>query len=799
MMKTNLHNVSAYVLPVFSMLVFSLIVWIGWLLSEIPYDGFVWSSQSGAVKRVDKQGPASGLIQLEDRILAVDGRSVPIRYSVYADKRPGDIVIITIERQGNQLSVPLQLRASSWKIRLPMLVPVLVALGFWIIGNYIYSFQTSSIQSRLFLLVCLISSIALATGTISASGPPLTSKLFAVSLYWLVPLIVSFHLIFPKPQKLASLRLLNSFLFAAAIIISLYQLIDNRIEQGIDYAHTGLYIFHRVWLASGLILVVYLLISVYRSEDSAAARRQIGVVSLGGVTSLLMFLGLTLVPDMLLHKPLFSYNTSFAYLFIIPLSYGYSIVHYQFIPLDRHINRKISSGLTLILVLSILLLFGVVLIRLLPSDLLLHPLMLFAIMLGASAIGVPLERKVHLFVDRLFYGESYDCQTTVKKISQTISDSGSHSELGQLFIQELVQAMQLECACILLFNGAGKSAGDSFVCGDCHARNAGKKGLNGEGPISRCLLNRESPMPVQILRQELENATYSQSDLDLVTCEQARLLMPLHCSTGLLGIIATGPKIGKGEISKDEQEILQVIARQAGIAFEKVNLAAELKQRNLECVRLNQQVLLAGEAERKRLAWELHDQTIQSLTGVGYGLSELRYHLNHEGQPVLTEIQDHVFGIIHDLRQICADLRPSLLDTMGLAAAIRSLIRACNKESAYQVTLEVCGKEEQELPEGVAICIYRSLQETLRNVQSHSDARLVQVRLSLEPCRVSLYVQDDGKGFLIPKNLGLFSTHGHFGLMGIKERVEMLSGTFKIESTAGRGCRVMIDIPLTPL
>lgn len=794
-MIARFHNIIVHILVVITVATALFIGWTGWLQVDYPYDGFDWSSLTGEVESVDKNGPAFALIGTVDRIIAVDERSVPISTSLYTGKQPGDVVILTIARQVNVLSVPIVLTPPPWNIRLIRLLPILVSFGFLAIGTYVFSYQTHDVKSRLFLLVCLVSSIALASGSLSTTGPPLANLLFSISMCWLIPLIVSFHLFFPKPNHSIKLRFMSGLLLSIATMVSVWQVLVDPLDRSMNATQAGLYTFHRIWLVIGLILVVYLLLRAYRFENPGAARQQVGIVTLGGSITALMFLGFVLLPDTYLGKPLLPYNVSFVLLLLIPLSYTYAIVYFHLIPLDSHVSRMISSSLTLVLLLGIFLLLTITIVRILPAEAWKEPLILTTIMMGVILLGIPLKGSIQSIVDRLFYGRSYDLRTKIQKVSQLLQEPAGYSNFRQELICELVRTMQLECACIYLHDGEEGFTAGRFS-GNCRKEFSEKKVLDHQNVIIQDILGRRAPVPVQGLCKELGFGAGSQSGPAFLACEQAHLLIPLHGSRGLTGFMLTGAKTGRGDVSKEEQEILQVISWQAGIALENIHMAAELKQRNLECIRLNHQVLLAGETERKRLAWELHDQTIQSLAGIGYGLAELRYHLNVEGQEMLNGIQDSVFGIINDLRQLYSDLRPPLLDTMGLVAAIRSLVRNYNKESLYRVTLSVNGEEEEGLTEDVAICIYRILQETLRNAQKYSHARLLEVQLNLEPGRIYLCIEDDGVGFCVPKNLGQFSFQGHYGLMGIKERVEMLSGSLIVQSAPDRGTRIAIDIPI---
>lgn len=149
------------------------------------------------------------------------------------------------------------------------------------------------------------------------------------------------------------------------------------------------------------------------------------------------------------------------------------------------------------------------------------------------------------------------------------------------------------------------------------------------------------------------------------------------------------------------------------------------------------------------------------------------------------------------MRRICSDLRPPVLDSLGLVPAVRSRLRELESRVSLQVRLQVEGDEEQDLPEEVALCLYRVLQEAVLNVQKHAAARRVVVAVRLRPEAVTLSVEDDGRGFVLPPRLGLLTNEGHFGLLGLQERLELVQGTLRVTSAPGQGTRLEAHVPLT--
>jgi signal transduction histidine kinase len=357
--------------------------------------------------------------------------------------------------------------------------------------------------------------------------------------------------------------------------------------------------------------------------------------------------------------------------------------------------------------------------------------------------------------------------------------------------------MQLECACILLVDGKERGSSRGLVCQSCQSGLPHVSQVSSVGTILHHFQNNPSPIEPQNLRRGLGEETLSNIETELLSCRKARLWIPIKSIRRINGLLILGVRRGGSRFTSSDLEILDVIGRQANIALDNIRLVAELNERDLERVRLHQQALRAGEKERKRLARELHDQIIQALVGFNFQLSELRRPLNPDLQTCFDQSQTEIRTIIGRLRQICADLRPPAMDSLGLVAVVRSQVRTMNETAPFRTTLEVEGDEKIELPEEVIMCVYRVLQEGLLNASKHSDARQVQVKLGISHNQVSLVVNDNGKGFVVPERLGQFTVDDHFGLLGMYERVELVNGKMDIQSCPGQGCQMIVEIPLS--
>ncbi len=212
------------------------------------------------------------------------------------------------------------------------------------------------------------------------------------------------------------------------------------------------------------------------------------------------------------------------------------------------------------------------------------------------------------------------------------------------------------------------------------------------------------------------------------------------------------------------------------------------------------------EAERLRLARELHDDTIQSLIALKQRVQLARIPLkngvqlpNKKGSavPELEELEGLIEQTIDNLRRTTRALRPIYLEDLGLVAALEMLVRETSQSSGLPVDFGTSGTERR-LPAEVELALYRMVQETLNNTVQHGQAKHASVGMEFNPHSTRLKINDDGKGFDVPKTPAEFTPHGHFGLLGLYERAELIGAHLEIRSSPGKGTRLIIDLPFSP-
>ncbi len=221
---------------------------------------------------------------------------------------------------------------------------------------------------------------------------------------------------------------------------------------------------------------------------------------------------------------------------------------------------------------------------------------------------------------------------------------------------------------------------------------------------------------------------------------------------------------------------------------------AELERSRRALRELSASVVEAREEERRRIARELHDELGQRLTALKMDLSILAGSTDPQAvderiRGMLATLDDTVASV----RRISADLRPMMLDDLGLNAAIEWLARDATQRMGVAVTLQL-GDADPPVDERVATAVYRMVQEALTNVARHAQATGVQVTLRAGAGELVLTVQDNGIGF----SADALEREGSFGLMGLRERALMLGGRMEVGNVPGSGGRVTITLPLHP-
>jgi signal transduction histidine kinase len=333
-----------------------------------------------------------------------------------------------------------------------------------------------------------------------------------------------------------------------------------------------------------------------------------------------------------------------------------------------------------------------------------------------------------------------------------------------------------------------------------------------EQPLSRSLgeqsIAQACPLCLHVDGQVLEFQLEAPPENHL--CRQhlsptRTIALPLTANHQVIGclVLARCPNVVY-HLNPTEPALMAGIAQQLGLSVANALLQAQAQEREQLLGELLHQVVGAQEAERRRIARELHDATGQTLTAISLGLRGVEGYLvqmEPDGDPrvLIPQVKElRTFGqnALGELRNIISDLRPPQLDDLGLAAALRWYIQAYEQRRRIAVQFQVEG-DDALLPAEYGAVLFRIAQEALTNIAKHAEADNVEVALQITPLQVQLDVRDDGQGFdaQLVNKLENDRAAG-WGLVGIRERAMLLGGRCVIDTAPGAGTHLQVAVPL---
>lgn len=220
----------------------------------------------------------------------------------------------------------------------------------------------------------------------------------------------------------------------------------------------------------------------------------------------------------------------------------------------------------------------------------------------------------------------------------------------------------------------------------------------------------------------------------------------------------------------------------------------ELRRQREGLERYLSEVTKAQEEERKRIARELHDETAQDLATLLLDIEAVTRAAEGPSEQTLGRLENlrnRAEAIMQGIRRLSHELRPDILDHLGLLPALEWLADDMGMSRGVRASVVVLGTPRR-LPPEVELLLFRVAQEALSNVRKHSEATHVEVRIEFGPQHVGLAIADDGRGFVLPQTLGDFAAAGKLGILGMQERARALGGELSVQSEAGKGTTVSV-------
>lgn len=269
------------------------------------------------------------------------------------------------------------------------------------------------------------------------------------------------------------------------------------------------------------------------------------------------------------------------------------------------------------------------------------------------------------------------------------------------------------------------------------------------------------------------------------------LCMPLRAGFETYGVVVLG-SVEPGAFTTEHIEMLSAVCSQATIALQNAQLYQSLQQEKNRIVEIE-------ENARKKLARDLHDGPTQSIAAIAMRLNYTRKLLQHDPSKVdaeIVKIEEMARRTTKEIRHMLFTLRPLVLETQGLAAALQQSIQKVQEtEAGVSIHLEA-EKVEDRIDLNTQGVVYYIIEEAVGNARKHAKARNIWVRLRLEADAVIAEVQDDGEGFDVRGVTAAYDSRGSLGMVNMRERAELINGILTMDSAPGRGTTITLAVPL---
>lgn len=680
---------------------------------------------------------------------------------------------------------------------------LLLAVGIWVIALVVQIMDRRKVAAALFL-VC---AGALAAGKLSAMGSDIGGRLFYILLAWLTPLAFHFsHTLLDRPPgRLGRFALggLYAVAMAGTLPFLLWPIITLESRGEFPLLRSGI----RLILAFAFSLGWMLLLRHYRSS-SRLVRQRIRLTVFGTLFAVTPLILLSLVPETFGALVYVPYEWTLPWLLLSPVSYVYSLLRQWLQRAEALFNRLTVYYLTITIFLCLYLTAATVLNYLTarPSDY--WPLGSALLGVGLVLIFAPMQRLLQHLMTWILYGSEIHYAEIIGRFAEAFALTLDRESLSRLLLVEWPRAMRIPRVITLLKN----SDWSLLLLGVSYEleQNLVDLQIPAEGHLLTYLQSTPAPIPGWQVKESLSQYSLENGEASLLALSGISYWLPLISGGKLQGLLLIGRRPDDDPFSAEDERILATIAHQAGIAAHNVCLTEEIRLARNELTRAHQQLLVERDQNQRRLALELHDEGIQELMGILFQMTQMQRDLNRmpkeRGQnPVgkrLTEtllsVQDQIKSLVTYLRSLTYELYPPGLEEMGLTLALESYVNHIKRQNnlasqCLKIDMDKIGSAD--LPLSIATSIFRAAQEALRNALNHAHAKNVTLCLRRSPTCITLSVIDDGCGFRVPARLSEPARRGHFGLVGMAERVSWAGGELAIHSDLGTGTEVTVCVP----
>ena len=683
------------------------------------YDGARPGMRVVALNGLDPRAAAGFHPLREVALLAPGGRSVLAR--------------VTFEA----MNVPFWASASLW----------LTGALFALLGSVVLVRRPDAPVARLFALFAGLTGVALGVSPASGGPHPVWALVVQfVSLLGVAAALPAFATAFvgewSGPRTVLRLFWLAGGLLLTGYLVSIFILPSFYSQVRVAFA-----VYFVGSILAALIVLARRVLLRHPTRSARDARLALAGIACGT----LPFVGLTLIPQNAVHGEIAPGYVTAILWGAIPLTFAYAILRHEALGIRRLVHRGMVHGITAAITLAVVFLLVVAIDS--RGDGVLraaHPAWSTAALLALGALLFHvLSRGVRVLVDRLFYHDEVDSGTLLAAMRDDLVGSVHVEEVVAAMVKKLRESLRLEA--VLLFLGTTAET----------MRVAASAGTRAEESIDH--------IRPRLLEMDLDEHGMSETRWDSDVLLIARLETGVHT----LGFLVLGPK-ERGEVFlREERRLVETVTPILALAIRETSLLAELRD-------VNERLTDAQEAERGRIARDLHDGPLQKAILLGGGADVTLRDRNGVARELAAE-----------LREVCARLRPAILDDLGLVPALEWLLEQTAQGFTVTPRLTLRGMtEDDRLAPNTELALFRVTQEAVSNALKHGHARSIHVSLSRTINGVELSVTDDGNGAAFAGD----SMRG-LGIPGMRERLRQVGGSVSILSDGRTGTMVSARIP----
>jgi two-component system NarL family sensor kinase len=683
---------------------------------------------------------------------------------------------------------------------------VVRTLVFSAVGSFLATRRPANPIGWLFIAVGLLNALQLLCGEYAATTLALGPERlpYGLTAAWLsvlfeqtsIILLLFVLLLFPTGRLLTSRWRIVAWAGACAASVGLTSdaLVAGPLEWsspydfdnpfGVDAAIFGQLRTAATWVLLAAILGALLSLILRFVRSRGEERQQIKWFVAAAAFGIFTLLGVTVasnvVPEGNSFGALVDFLANLLWIIVpasLPIAVGIAILRYRLYEIDIIINRTLVYGALTVCIVGIYVLVVGYLGALFQAR---GNLIVSIFAAGLVAIMFqPLRERLQRIVNRLTYGERDDPYRVLSRLGRRLEATISPEAVLPAIVEDIARALRLLQVAIWFADG------DTLRLGAAH----------GSIPAS---VTVQDARAVEALRNatdlvHLVDLGPSGEYRDIVARGGVSLIAPLTHQGELVGALCLAPRSPGEEFSPADRRLLRDLATQSGAAVHEVQLTVALRSSLEDLQRSRERLVEAQEEERRRIQRDLHD-------GLGPVLASMRLRLEacldlSEGTAAplsgdLERLYELVGQATGDVRRLVYDLRPPVLDQLGLVPAIRQHCERFERETGIKT--ELAAAPELAVPAAAEVTVLRVVQEALVNVQKHARASRVVVRLERQGEWLLVEVADDGKGLLPSANGG---ASAGTGLLSMRERAELLGGTLNLDNRAGGGTNLLVRIP----